>query len=54
MIGQFELILSWLVGEETIDNVNFNQSFLQTLNNKAMLKEIRVHLTDLTTKHLTI
>ena len=43
-----------MISEETTDNVNFNQSVLQTLNNKAMLKEIRVHLADLTTKHLTI
>ena len=26
-------------------NVNFNQSFLQTVDNKVLLKEIRVHLT---------
>ena len=28
-------------------NVNFNQSFLETVD-KVILKEIRVHLTDLT------
>ena len=29
-------------------NVNFNQSFLETVDNKVILKEIRVHLTDFT------
>ena len=30
-------------------NVNFNQSFLQTLDNKVTLKGITVRLTNLTT-----
>ena len=29
-------------------NVNFSQSILETVDNKIILKEIRVHLTDLT------
>ena len=30
-------------------NVNFNQSFLWTVDNKVLLKEIRIHLPDLAT-----
>ena len=30
-------------------NVNFNKSFLQTVDNKVKFEEIRVHLTNLTT-----
>ena len=51
-----ELIVSWLDGKETIE-CNFNQSFFRSfkaLDNKVVLKEIRAHLTDLATQHLTI
>ena len=34
-------------------NVNVSQLFLKELDNKIILEEIRVHLTDLTTKHLS-
>ena len=47
-----ELIVSWLDGEETI------QCQLQPItsrnSNNVILKEIRMHLTDLTTKYLII
>ena len=34
-------------------NVNYNQSLLETVDN-VILKEIRMHLTDLTIKYLII